>query len=471
MTEQAKTSARALDAFGRRVGASAQAHPTVARRALAAAFKAEHLRTRLLPNKAMLPSGQLMQRLAVAGVADAMGGNNTVITSIFMPCEIFLAMGLKPMVAEALADFVTGARAEEGFAQAAEQAGVSETYCSYHKVLMGAAEAGVLARPRLVANCSVACDANNVTFRWVAEKLGCGHSYIDVPYEYSEDACVYVADQLRELAQAAQDAYGRKLDDARLRLCVERSQKTLAAARDALPARAGRYMQEDLALTMQEALVMHLGLGTPEALRAVNMQARDFSTAAPYGAPSLVWMHAIPYFSPSLGSIFNRTAQAQIVASEMCFDQVQFEPWAHTATEPYEAMAERLIKNSFNGPATRRIEQLRRIAQATSADGVVVFCHWGCKETMGASQLARTQLEAAGFPVLVLDGDGCRRANNMEGQASTRMSAFIEMLAARKGGKGKAAAVPGAEAQADEASKSTPPVPADPAGEAQHARP
>ena len=51
---------------------------------------------------------------------------------------------------------------------------------------------------------------------------------------------------------------------------------------------------------------------------------------------------------------------------------------------------------------------------------------------MGASQLAKRELEAAGIPVLVLDGDGCHRANNAEGQASTRMGAFLEMLHARR---------------------------------------
>ena len=96
-------------------------------------------------------------------------------------------------------------------------------------------------------------------------------------------------------------------------------------------------------------------------------------------------------------------------------------------------MAERLIKNTFNGPATRRIERLRTLAEVTDADGVVLFCHWGCKETMGASQLAKRELEAAGIPTLTLDGDGCHRSNNPEGQSATRMGAFLEMLEARRG--------------------------------------
>lgn len=437
-----KWTTRALEAFGRGVSGMSAEHPAAARAALSAAFKAELLRSRVMPNKELLASARLMQSMADAGVAEALGSRDTVVTSIFMPNEILLALGLRPLIAEALADFVAAARAEQGFVEAAEQTGVSETYCSYHKVLMGAAAAGVLVAPQLVANCSVACDANNITFRWLASELGCEHAYIDVPYEYSEDACAYVAGQLRELALAAQDIYGRRLNETLLREYVVRGQETLAAARDSLPLRAGHYLQEDLALTMQEALVMHLNLGSEDALRAIRLQADELAGGGvrAFNAPSLVWMHSIPFFSPSLSGIFNRTQQAQVVASEMCFDQISFDSWDHGASEPYEAMAECLIKNSFNGPAERRIGRVRQVAELTGADGVVVFCHWGCKETMGASQLARKELEAAGIPVLVLDGDGCHRANNMEGQIATRMSAFIEMLEARREEAGRSSA-------------------------------
>lgn len=91
-------------------------------------------------------------------------------------------------------------------------------------------------------------------------------------------------------------------------------------------------------------------------------------------------------------------------------------------------MAERLVRNCFNGPATRRAQRLRELCDETDAQGVVLFCHWGCKQTAGAAQLIRNTLEQAGYPTLVLDGDACDRANCMEGQMGTRFSAFLEML-------------------------------------------
>lgn len=94
-------------------------------------------------------------------------------------------------------------------------------------------------------------------------------------------------------------------------------------------------------------------------------------------------------------------------------------------------MARRLLGSCFNGGARRRVERVLELARRLHADGVVWFCHWGCKQTSGASQLARQTLEAAGFPTLVLDGDGCDAGNANDGQMVTRLQAFLEQLEGR----------------------------------------
>ena len=75
-----------------------------------------------------------------------------------------------------------------------------------------------------------------------------------------------------------------------------------------------------------------------------------------------------------------------------------------------------------------RIKRDQELAQLIEADGASLFAHWGCKNTIGASSLLKSSLENAGLPTLVLDGDGCNPANNSDGQTSTRLQAFIEML-------------------------------------------
>ena len=99
---------------------------------------------------------------------------------------------------------------------------------------------------------------------------------------------------------------------------------------------------------------------------------------------------------------------------------------------PYESMASRLVYSSFNGGAARRAERAAELARLLRADGAVYFCHWGCKQTSGAAQLVKARLEAAGFPTLVLDGDGCDSGNVNDGQMVTRLQAFLELLEGAK---------------------------------------
>ena len=88
--------------------------------------------------------------------------------------------------------------------------------------------------------------------------------------------------------------------------------------------------------------------------------------------------------------------------------------------------------DSFNGPVQNRIDRSLQMCEEQEIDGVVYFCHWGCKQTLAAAQNVKSQLEEKGYPVLILDGDGCDRGNSSNGQISTRMQAFVEMLEDRK---------------------------------------
>ncbi|RRF89679.1 MAG: 2-hydroxyacyl-CoA dehydratase [Coriobacteriaceae bacterium] len=429
-TDAEKSSTDLIARFGQLVDSQIETNPALARRLLLTGFKAERLRTQLLPRRELLPSGQLDNRLTLEGVVGALEHpDRMVLTSMFMPSEIFHAMGLYPVIAEAIGDFFSGAQAEQGFVTAAEQRSVPESYCSYHKVLVGATAAGVIAAPRLIANCSVACDANNLTFKWLARHLDCERRYIDVPYDPSEDAVHYVADELRELASAAQDVFNTKLDQRVLSQHVARSIRALDVMERTLPQRARRTMHTTMTIEMMRSCSMHMMLGTPQVDHLMDLVQQEIPAKThPYAGLNLLWSHTMPYFSVPLQRAVDNSPLAQIVASEMCFDQFRPGGWRHDAGEPFEHMAERLVYNSYNGPAERRVDRLLHLARTTQADGAIVFCHWGCKETMGASQLIKSSLEEAGFPTLVLDGDGCARRNMPEGQTATRVQAFLEML-------------------------------------------
>ncbi|MGI6754982.1 MAG: 2-hydroxyacyl-CoA dehydratase subunit D [Atopobiaceae bacterium] len=403
---------------------SAQAPDTV-RWILNHGFDAVRWGTKHLPNQKKLPSGQLASRIALESVTSALDDmSHAAITSIWLPTEPFLALGVKPVCAEALAGFVAAANSEAGFAAEAENAGLPATYCSYHRVLMGMATTGVLTKPRMLASCSVACDANNLTFKTLAKRWEIPHFFVDVPYEADEDSISYVADQLRDLTDLICETLGLTLDMAELSHCVAQSNRSLDNFVRSLPLRRKRYLANDMGQAMQEALAAHLWLGTADTQELSCMQLVDYAQAKEYEGLNLIWAHTPPFFLNSLKEELNQSQTAQIIASDMLFDQVLPQGRRYEADKPFESMAERLCSCCFNGPATRRAERLTWLAEQTQADGAVIFCHWGCKETAGGASLMAEALEKAGYPTLILDGDGCDHANCMEGQMSTRMTAF-----------------------------------------------
>ena len=83
-----------------------------------------------------------------------------------------------------------------------------------------------------------------------------------------------------------------------------------------------------------------------------------------------------------------------------------------------------------SSPAMRRIERNLEFAKELRAEGILIFCQWGCKQTQGLALDAKAAFEAEGLPTLVLDSDGCDRSNGGGGQIVTRIEAFLEQIGA-----------------------------------------
>ena len=420
--------------FGDVAAGSLAQHPTATRRWLQTGYELMRAKVHVAPDPRLSRSGQVSYQLFMDSIVSALAHpQRSVLTSIFTPPEPFQAMGVLPMCAEAMASFLSGAKAEPAFIDRCEACGLPETYCSYHKALMGMAASGVLEPRPMVACTSVACDANNLSFKTLARQWGVPHAYVDVPYEVDEDSIRYVAGQLREMVAMAQDCYHATLDEEDLRRRVAVTLATDALLERTLPGRASRYRSIDMTVDMMQMLDFHLSAGTRRAWELAGLVRDDQAAAKPYQGVSLVWAHVSPFFLEGVGQRINFSQEAQIVATDMGFDHlVPPGGLIFGADQPYEAMAERVVRNCYNGPVTRRAETLVQLAQRTGAQGAVVFCHWGCKETAGGAQLLREALEEAGFPALVLDGDALDRRNCMPGQLETRLAAFLEMLRARK---------------------------------------
>lgn len=347
------------------------------------------------------------------------------MVNIFFPCEMIHALGLQPMFPEGLSAYLACTACQHVFSQAAEEAGVPESFCSYHKTLLGAGLTGVMPAPLLIANTTLACDANQLSFRQLAGQYQVPHVAIDVPDQVNEDAVGYVADQLRQVTAQMEALSGRKLSEDALAAAVDRSRCTIQAQRAFLAVRGQVSLNTTMTGELCSLIANHVMLGRPEAEEYLQRLLSCAKAAPPpdRGRRRVFWMHTLPNWQDSMKDLLEGD-RCELVGTDLAIDYLgEMDP-----EHPYESMARRVVYSINNGPAQRRIQASLETALQAGAEGVIVFCHWGCKQTMGLSQLAKTTFEAHGLPTLVLDGDGCDSRNVADGQMSTRVSAFLEQL-------------------------------------------
>ena len=415
-----------VTSFGAWIQALCDKNPEKARKWLTTGYRAKNLQLKLAPGKLTTKSAQMVAVQTMNSmIAPLAHPDKAAMVSLFLPCEPLQVLGLSPYSCEGFGCFLSGTQAEGAFLRYAESEGLPETFCSYHKIFIGAAEKGLMPKPRFILSTTLACDANMLTFRRLAEYM------VDVPYRTDQSAVNYVAGQLRDMVAFLEKQTGQKLSQSALEETVARSNRSLANYDRYMTLKADKCIPCEMTGEMFAAFALHILLGTPETEAFTLQCLKDGSAAAPAEGVRLLWHHTTPFWVAPLRQVTDFNRDVQIVGCDMCFEGIQ----PAFSADPYEAMAQRVVYSAFNGPVSRRIEKGVEAARQLKADGAVWFCHWGCKHTLGGAQLAKETFEAAGIPALVLDGDGCDRSHGGEGQLATRMEAFVELLRQGKGGQ------------------------------------
>lgn len=418
-----------VESFGKAVGDAIITSPRRARALLRAGYAFSALQQELLPERQLLPHQRYVAAMSLRAIRQPLSRpDRSAMVNLFFPCELLHAMKIAPQFTEGLAGYLNGAHSEQAFIGFAENAGVPQTLCSYHKTLLGAVLSDVIPPPRFVASTSLACDANLSTFRTIAAHYRVPHFVVDVPGVCTEETVDYVAGQLRRVTSGIEETLGKRAEEDQLRAVARSTNRSVRLYREHFRLLAGKYLPGDVTSEMHKIFPSRILLGTPEAEEYFRLLLEDTRAAAPSRTEKRIfWAHTIPYWQDSIRDTLDLSARLQLLGCDINYDVLAELDEAH----PYESMARRLLTNMLNGPVEHRAAKLAEQARELRADAVICFCHWGCKLTLGGARLIREYLEREGFPVLVLDGDGCDRKNINEGQMSTRLQAFTEMLEGR----------------------------------------
>lgn len=410
--------------FGQMIVEAARTNPKKARKLLSMGCTINELMS-FFPDKKVSPCHRYGSRIVSHSLKQAISNpEKAAMVSIFIPCEPLAAAGITPLCVEAFSGFSSGVHAEQFFLNKTKEDGEPETLCSFHRVFHGAMSTGVLPAPKMLIYTNLACDTNMISFPYVIERYKIPSFYIEVPYERNEEAVRYVADQLKEMVSFVSDITKTAISEEKLKEYVEIGRRT------------SRYYLERLKYVGQHALKGpveselyavysgHIMMGTKQAETYNRKTLHDIQKAENNDAVRLLWLHMIPFLQPSICQNLGYSTKARITAVDLVYDSM----FDLDLSDPYESMAYRMVHSVYNGDISWRIERALELAKQTDTEGIVVFAHWGCKPTFGASALYTKAFEKEGFPTLILNGDGGDPSNCADGQMATRLGAFIEML-------------------------------------------
>lgn len=416
-----------VDTFGSVIdGLVTSGHTVAARRLLLTGYHAQHMVFERFPKPDLPRSKQYVAAVVMQSVIDALQHpQDAAMVSMFTPCEPLQVAGITPYSVETLSGYMTGTRAQQVFLDRMNAEGVPETMCSFHRIFLGAAAYGLMPAPRFMIYTNLACDGNMMTFPYLQRKFDVPSFFIDVPYEKSPASVAHVASQLREMTDFVENVTGHRISDEALCRQVSRSARTAANYCHYLDGQREHYLTGNLTSEMYAVFMNHILLGTGESERYSRMLLDDIAHAPSGHGLRLVWLHLIPYMQHAATELLDFDDRVFITACDLAYESA-LQPI--DGGDPYGSMAHRMVYSCYNGDPSERIAQALEVARHTGADGAVIFAHWGCKATIGASQLMKDAFEEAGLPTLILDGDGCDLANNSDGQIATRLEAFFEML-------------------------------------------
>lgn len=393
-------------------------------------FSFEKFLVSAFKNKNLPPSLNYLNKLCVNYILQPLRyPDNSAFVTIFSPTELLHTMGIKPFLIEGFSSFLSGTQCEDVFIDYAEKSGISDTLCSYHKAFIGAVESNVVPKPRFAITSSMICDGNLSTCRYISEKYHIPYYFVDIPYEYNSNTEAYVADQLHQAVEFMEDVMNSKFDEEKFKKVVKIENDSKKYMRKFYESLKYKYFPNTLTMEMYKLFTSHMGLGTKETLDFYKMQCEDIEKYPKYTGQRILWSHIMPFYSDVFKNYFNLNEDHQLLACDYNLDNLDEMDYNH----PYEAIAKKLLQNRLNGPFQMKIQNIIKMAEDFSADGVINLCSFGCKECSGGTMLLKEALKQKNIPYLSIDGDGIDRRNAHEGQINTRLEAFMEILEAKSG--------------------------------------
>ncbi|HDP77709.1 MAG TPA: 2-hydroxyacyl-CoA dehydratase [Mesotoga infera] len=387
----------------------------------------ENFRRRHFPDRDRPRFVNVVNHLALEEVYLAIKGSNTAWVNLMAPSELLLSVGLNPVSAEGISGAFSSMHLEDTAIAYSSRAGISDSLCTFHRASLGVSMRKLLPPPKLVMTTSILCDGNLPTFKRIAREYDVPFVLIDVPRGRKREAVGYVLSQLKEVICTIEEITGTafKMEELSLRLSCERE---LMGNLDEIRARAKTaYLPLHLYEHMNSLYVLHT-LAGDRRIAAASRNVGESLEAIPEDARRILWLHIPPYYDNELFNLFLPGSKNLVISNELMWD------WMYPLDpqRPLESLAEKLVYNPLCGSVVDRGDYCLNLARDFSADGVIHFSHWGCRQSAAGVSYLKKVFEEKNIPFLELTGDCVDHASQGAGQLRTRTEAFLEIMEKRK---------------------------------------
>lgn len=381
-------------------------------------------------------SDKYLNTASIKILKDAYSEKSTVAYgSLFLPYELFHALDLVPFMPEVMAGFTASLNLTEKTLKEASSRWYTPDLCTFHRSASGAVELDVFPEPKFLICCNLACDAAQKTFYIDAKKFKVEQNYylIDVPYESSEESLNYLAEQLKNASIDICKKQNKQLDIAKFKEVIKTSNEFRKWAVLANEVRKELLLYPEDFNGLNFILPFHGLAGTQDAVilykkiyTELNQYLQKQKSDTSFNRKNfkkLIWMHLKPYYK---NNIFDILEQNKF---KVALEEINYVYWPELDPEkPFMSLAKKMLSHPLNGSIENRIKAVLDMIKEYDIDGVVIFSHWGCRHSNGGARIISDKLKSIGIPTLILDGDCVNKNNSSEGQITTRLQSFIEIM-------------------------------------------
>ena len=370
-------------------------------------------------------------------------GKKLVYHTAILPTEIFYAMDVVPAVLEAVSDALTNlCNLWEDSLATAKAYGLAPEVCSQHRLMVANALDGRLPRPDAVIWSNFGCDNTAKSGELLVRVWDCPGYYLDHSYQNNERELAYCTRELEDMVAFLEDLTGRKMDWERLAQALQYGREMMQLQREVEELRKTMPAPLRSRSGMFSHLVSFYFMGTPEAVTFFR-QLRDEAKARVEKGEGVVKeekYRLLMFFEPpvygwKLLDWMERAHGAQIVF-EPAFGQ--WGPGDYESARPLEALARKTFLRptyrQFQGPVEPLVEDMLKGAREYNVDGVISFCHVGCRQSSACNRLLKdTIMEETGLPFFAVEHDMTDPAFASEEEMRDKIEGFLEMIDERRG--------------------------------------